>query len=146
MRRRKLLVALAGLVLVGVGVFCLTPGRVDITYRNSEQIRRGMSRAEIQTIIGGPPGDYSTHPTIPVPGGLLRYPAAHEEPFLVRRALRATDLTERWQDDGARLTVSFDQSGHALEARYESLGGIKLRPLDNLRWRARRQWRRWFPE
>jgi hypothetical protein len=105
-----------------------------------------MSRAEIQTIIGGPPGDYSTHPTIPVPGGLLQYPAGHDEPFLVTRALRATELTEHWQDDGARLTVSFDRSGHALEARYESLGGWELKPLDNLLWRLKRQWHRWFPE
>jgi hypothetical protein len=145
MRGRKLLVVLAGLMLVGVAVFCLTPGRVDITHRNSEQIRRGMSRAEIQTIIGGPPGDYSTGPTTPVPRGLLQYPAADEEPFFVTRALRATELTERWQDDGSRLTVSFDQSGHALEARHESLGRLELRPLDNLLWRAKRQWRRWFP-
>jgi hypothetical protein len=146
MRRRKLFVALVGLMLVGVGVFCLTPGRVDLTYRNTEQIRRGMSRAEIQTIIGGPPGDYSTGPTTPVPGGLLQYPAADEKPFFVTRALRATDLMERWQDDGARLTVSFDQSGHALQARYESLGGRVLKPLDKLLWRLQRQWHRWFPE
>jgi hypothetical protein len=146
MPRWKLFGAIAALVLVGVGIFCLTPGRVDITYRNSEQIRRGMSRAEIQAIIGCPPGDYSTGPTTPVPQGLFLDRAADEEPFFVTHPLRATDLTERWQDDGARLTVSFDQSGHALEAHYECLGGIKLRPLDNLLWRAKRQWRRWFPD
>jgi hypothetical protein len=132
-------------MLVGVGVVCLTPGRVDITYRNSEKIRRG-SRAEIQTIIGGPPGDYSTGPTIPVPQRLLQYPVEDKKPFFVTRPLRATDLMERWQNDGARLTVSFDQSGHALEARYESLDGRVLKPLDKLLWRLKRQWHRWFPE
>jgi hypothetical protein len=63
MRRRTLLVALAGLpVVVAAGAVVLwprTPSR--ITLENCNRIREGMSRAEVEAILG-PPGDYRTGP------------------------------------------------------------------------------------
>jgi outer membrane protein assembly factor BamE (lipoprotein component of BamABCDE complex) len=63
MRRRKLLVALAALVVVvAVGVLVLWP-RADrvteanlerITEANLERIKEGMSRAEVEAILGAP--------------------------------------------------------------------------------------------
>ena len=63
MRRRTLLVVLAGLtVVVAAGAVVLwprTPSR--ITLENCNRIREGMSRAEVEAILG-PPGDYRTGP------------------------------------------------------------------------------------
>jgi hypothetical protein len=62
MRKRKLLVVLAGLavvVAVGVVVLCLQPSR--ITRDNFDCIHHGMTRAEVE-VIPGPPGDYTTGP------------------------------------------------------------------------------------
>ena len=61
MRRRKL-IALAGLaVLVAAGAFVLWPRPDRITRANYDRIRMGMSRAEVEAILG-PPGDYTTGP------------------------------------------------------------------------------------
>jgi hypothetical protein len=64
MRRRKLLVALAGLaVVVAAGAVVLWPRVPRVTLENGNRILRGMSRAEVIAILG-PPGDYTTGPGI----------------------------------------------------------------------------------
>jgi hypothetical protein len=63
MRRRTLLVALAGLaVVVGAGTVVLWPRADRITLENFDRIKKGMRRAEVEAILG-PPGDYTTGPT-----------------------------------------------------------------------------------
>jgi hypothetical protein len=64
MRRRKLLVTLAGLaVVVAVGVFVPGPSPEPslVTRENFDRIKGGMSRADVEAILG-PPGDYRTGP------------------------------------------------------------------------------------
>jgi len=64
MRRRTLLVALAGLaVVVAVGVVVLWPRADRITEANFERIRVGMSRTDVEAILG-PPGDFRTDESI----------------------------------------------------------------------------------
>jgi hypothetical protein len=48
--------------------------------------------------------------------------------------------------DGAAVIVSFGPSGEVAEATYMTWAREEQSPLDNLLWRAKRQWRRWFPE
>jgi hypothetical protein len=63
LRRRQLLVALAVLaVLVAVGLFVLWPRLDRITDENFNRIQEGMSRAEVEAILG-PPGDCRAAPT-----------------------------------------------------------------------------------
>ena len=59
MRRRKLLVALAVgvVVLVGVAALVAWPWGERITPDNINRIMAGMSRAEVEAILG-PPGDF----------------------------------------------------------------------------------------
>ena len=59
MRRRKLLVVLAGLAVVAAGVVVLWPRPDRITRENCDRIRPGMTRAEVEAILG-PPDDYRT--------------------------------------------------------------------------------------
>jgi hypothetical protein len=62
MRRRTLLVALAGLaVVVAAGAVVLWPGPDRITLENLHEIRMGLSLAEVEAILG-PAGDYCTAP------------------------------------------------------------------------------------
>ena len=58
MLRRKLLVTLAvGLVaLIGVAALVAWPRAERITPENFDRIKEGMSRAEVEAILG-PPGD-----------------------------------------------------------------------------------------
>jgi hypothetical protein len=61
MRRRTLLAALAGLaVVVAAGAWLLWPRQDRITPENLDRIELGMTRAEVEAILGGPPGDYRT--------------------------------------------------------------------------------------
>jgi hypothetical protein len=68
MRRRTLLVALAGLAVVGaVGAVVLWLPEDRITESNVDRVRRGMSQAEVKVILG-PPGDYTSGPVSPLDG------------------------------------------------------------------------------
>ena len=58
MRRRKLIAAVG---LVAVGAFVMWPRMDRITRENFDRISKGMSRAEVEAILG-PPGDYSGGP------------------------------------------------------------------------------------
>jgi hypothetical protein len=61
MRKRKWLVVLTGLLAVlTAGSLVLWPRADRITQENLDRIREGMSRARVESILGGPPGDYRT--------------------------------------------------------------------------------------
>jgi hypothetical protein len=68
MRRRKLRWVLAGLavLLLAVGGFVLWPRPNRVARENFDRIREGMTRAEVEAILG-PPGDYQTVRTAPPP-------------------------------------------------------------------------------
>ena len=53
MRRRRLLVALAGLAVVAATAVLLWP-RDPITWKNFNRICKGMTRAEVEAILGPP--------------------------------------------------------------------------------------------
>src|SRR5262245_31156651 len=64
MRGRKRLWVLVGLaaVLLAVGAFMAGPPPPDrVTRANFDRVWEGMSRAEVEAILG-PPGDYTTGP------------------------------------------------------------------------------------
>ena len=64
MRRRNLLVVLAGLaVVVAAGVVVVWSRKDLITRDRYDRIQAGMTRTKVEAILGGPPGDYRTVPT-----------------------------------------------------------------------------------
>jgi hypothetical protein len=128
MRRRTLLVALAGLAVVGAaGVVVLWPRPSSrITRENYERIRAGMSRAEIESILG-PPGDYS---------------GVHVAYTLHWRGDRMPD---EWVGDDGVIAVCYSQSV-ACDVQFVPVEKVDFGLLGNYFWRAKRQWRRWFPE
>src|SRR4051812_21014952 len=98
-RRRRLLVGLALLVAVGLvgagAVAGLTPW-VRIDEETFQRIKRGMSRAEAEALLGGPPGDYATGRVTTI------------RPFWTDRLF--IDL-QVWSGDAGKMYVWFDSVG-----------------------------------
>jgi hypothetical protein len=146
MRGRKLLVVVLA-VLVAVGAFVLWPRPDRITRENCERIREGMSLAEVEAILGGPPGDYRTvltqwdsngeaylsHPPVYDPGcaGNPSVPIPVSEPAM-------------WEGNTGIAFVDFSTQG-AESPTFHKTCEVPQSRLDNLLWRAKRQWRKWFP-
>jgi hypothetical protein len=135
MRRRTLLVALAGLAVVAAGVVVLWQRPSRVTWENYEQIAPGMTQAEVESILGTP-GDYTTGPTSG-PGGRIR--------MFVWPPEGASKLVA-WQADDVCITVAFDASGRHLGCMREINNRIEQSSFANLLWRLKRQWHRWFTE
>jgi hypothetical protein len=99
-----------------------------------------MTRAEVEAILGAP-GDYST--------GLLEVVG---QPKSVRvepsRESHGTDGSTylEWADDTRLIGIKFDA---ASRLEFTTICPVRKvvaqRFLDNLLWRAKRQWHRWFP-
>jgi hypothetical protein len=125
-------------VLVAVGAFVLWP-RTDptlrITRENFDGIKEGMSREEVEAILG-PEGDYTTGP--------VDFPSLQQWGFL--EELRdATFLA--WVTDTAWVSIALNEPGGVVRTRFVPIQRFEQGPLDNLRWRAKRQWRQWwYPE
>jgi hypothetical protein len=145
MRRRTLLVAVAGLaVVVAAVVVVVWPSQPNrITQENCDRIKEGMSRAEVEAILG-PPGDYSSGPLefareTPGPHPTGDFEMSH------RVTLFDTDADRvEWRSDRQILCVYFLRSGVAAKGFWD-VAPMAQSPLDALLWRARRQWHRWFP-
>jgi hypothetical protein len=108
-------------VLVGVGAFLwLRPNpALRITHENCDRIRAGMTRAEVEAILG-PPGDYTTGPTSPKPTS-PKWDGQDLLPLYVRLGLGddpGPATCESWDCDSASITVSFAQNGSVLGAGF----------------------------
>jgi hypothetical protein len=139
MRRRTLLVALAGLAVVAAGVVVLWPGRDRVTPENFDRVRAGMTRAEVDAILG-PPGDYTTAPTEGV-----RVTRSKDYPTFRAPGSESAYLQSCWLSDTAQAVVWFDYSGRANRGYYAPMRIKDETPWARFLWRAKRQWRRWFP-
>jgi hypothetical protein len=98
-KRRKVVLGLAAaaLVLTGhVGWRAFAPPRHRITADSIRAIRGGMTLAEVETLLGAPPGDYST-----TGKGVVGRDAS---PL-------PTWYYKSWSADDAGVTVWFDNEG-----------------------------------
>jgi hypothetical protein len=156
MRRRKLLVALVGLavvVTVGVVVFLSEPPS-QITRENFEHIHRGMTREEVDAILG-PPGDHRTsrgENYSPVKAGPATWQADPDEywPGLATWHDAPAPLGEHWVravwiGDKVSVEVLVDGTGRVVMAR-DTERRTTGNALDSLHWRTKHLWHRWFPE
>jgi hypothetical protein len=138
MRRRTLLIALAGLaVVVAAGAVVQSLQPVRITQQDFNRIKPWMTRAEVAAILG-PPGDYRTADSHTV-GDCFWRPLFTIEELLEDRVIF-------WYTDGTQWVVRFDERGRVTSHFSRPLVRVEATPLDNLLWRAKRQWHRWFPE
>jgi hypothetical protein len=134
MRRRKLLVALGGPAVVVVAwAVVLWPRPNRITWDNyGRACCDGMTRPEVYAILG-PPGDYRTGPVEGCESPTYRVGYIEGRP------------AETWVADTTGCAFLFDSAGRMQMSQWVSCRPVSQTPLDNLLWRAKRQWHRWFP-
>ncbi len=132
-KARRVVVGLALAALVAV----LWPRSASYTGQGISRLALGMSRTEVYAILG-PPGDYraglSTDelPTID-PKWVRGMPPWPGEPVFL------------WEFDLATVVMSFHKDGTVKTLLCHSPEPVEGSALAKLRWRAERQWRRWFP-
>jgi hypothetical protein len=123
MRRRKLLLAVAGLALFVGGVLSPMPNvpiPLGVTRENFERIKVGMSLTDIERLLGKQPDgfdDPSKYSLDPRPGAKLAYWEADDEHG--GDELNGAGGSETWESDEARVCASFDASGHAVGEDFE---------------------------
>jgi hypothetical protein len=148
MRRRTLLVVLAGLtVVVAAGAVVLWPRpSARLTLENCNRIRQGMSRAEAEAILG-PPGDYATVPFDNGSGSEVDPSYVYSQ---VVRSLSTgydSNRVRAWCGNDRLIMIAFDgPNGRVVALSSTQLTKWDQSSLENLLWRAKRQWHRWFPE
>jgi hypothetical protein len=145
------LVALA-LLAVCASVLWPRPGR--ITLENLHRIHEGMTRVEVEAILG-PPGDYTTGPCRDSDGVVYNASSTvvmtDAGPVSVvtcdppRHCFSPIpDPPSEWATDFGFFSVAFDD-GLVIAAGVEPCTKVEQGPLANLRWRAERLWPKWFP-
>ena len=153
MRRRKWRWVVAGLVaLVAVGTFAMRPRADPLTREKCGRIKVGMSPVEVETILG-PPGDYRAglgEILSPYGDGGVADPDPYDQgPTWQDVPVQSDDGGKvvkmgTWISDSLYVEIVVDETEHVQLAnvfdRRKTQGGF-----DSLLWRAKRQWRRWFP-
>jgi hypothetical protein len=113
-RRRQFLFFLLAAVVVGLAATWLFWPRTAISDETAAKIKVGMTVAEVEEILGGPQGDYTT-----LLGGLGEYRAPPNPPF--------EDVDDQeWIGDSGAVWVYFDRHGrvcacHFVEATHAPL-------------------------
>jgi hypothetical protein len=125
------------------------------------QIACGMERSAVWESVGFPPGDYDPDAVgRPLSMGPFGETVGHwgidaeNDLEQGRRVARTTDGEEvtldRWNGRRYCIHVVFDRDGKAagctLYRPFPDADRAEQSPLANLLWRAKRQWRKWFPE
>jgi hypothetical protein len=132
-----------GLLVCAVFALLAWPGPSPITPENFDRLTPGMSLAEVEAILGSP-GDHSTAPwDAPVEvkriGSVMNLP-----PWARGRGCQHYG----WYGDAAGIDLIFTQHqppDQLIEGRLSRNTRPPQGTLDNLLWRAKRQWRRWVP-
>jgi hypothetical protein len=138
MRRRTLFVALAGLAVVGAaGAVVLWPPTNRITEENLKRIHPGMTRTQVEEILGQP-GDYTSGPVILQGDG--KTIDSLEPEVVLELASRGV-----WISDSAGAEVAFDDEDRVVRVDQGTLVPAPLSYVDRFIWRLKRQWHRWFP-
>src|SRR5262249_30783312 len=104
-----------------------------VTNESFERIKMDMTRAEVESILGGPAGDYTTGPT--------RATGRSHNPGTLGPS-RGIGLSE-WRGDSAVIWIGFDSSDTVDWADVNSNELLDASFVERTMWRLRRQWRSW---
>jgi hypothetical protein len=146
--RKLVIVCLAVALLLGGALFALLrPCTCPVTAAAYERIEAGMTRAEVESILGGPPGDYRTCPgtrnrlprirtrLIPIPPGDYR-----RRPCLPPR----DDDHDVWSGDEGEVHV-WSCSGTVVDAIFFDSNPDDIGPVALATWRLGRLKEHFFP-
>jgi hypothetical protein len=123
---RSLLIGVlaAGLLLAGVLLALVTPRSCPVTRTRCARIETGMTRAQVDAILGVPPGDYRTHPGLSVSvasGGWSM----------------VSGSIESWTGNEGELAVCF-HGGVVVMSDFTPVEPVKIGPIELVRWRLER--------
>jgi hypothetical protein len=127
-------------------VVVLWPWTCPVTQENYDRIRDGMSRAEVEAILG-PPCDFSTGPLVRVRANRPSDPFSVEN-FAPITVIGSGDNREEllvWKSDRQLIRINFGPSGRVEDLGMHDVARVNQTAFENLLWRAKRQWHRWFP-
>jgi hypothetical protein len=132
---------IASLALAGAGALMLWMRPPEITQEKVERIHEGMTRVDVVSLLG-PAGDYSTGPLlVRGPSGLPNFDLQHwmyaSAPDYGSEAV--------WVADIGVVVIRFDDDQRVISCWFYPLDRVEQNLLENLLWRAKRQWRKWFP-
>lgn len=132
-RKKKLALVAAVLVALVAGTLTVlwhpTP---RLTREHLELVREGMSRQEVEAVLGGPAGDYTTGPIREGPGPFATAWYGHGS------------IHETWVTDTGVADVWFHCTGDVIDKDFWPAERIPQGAIENLLWRARRAWQRPF--
>ena len=111
-KRRLLTLMTIGVLalLACAALLFLLPKPIDVTEASCGRIQPGMTRTEVEAILGGPPGDYETGKRGIV---LDRYGNG---------VLMEEGRMEEWGGDEGFLQIGFDENDSVLWTRFVSAG------------------------
>ncbi len=131
-----LLLTLPGAILVCVMLYG-SPDRV--TRENGVRVGPDMTVAAVRSVLG-PPGDYTTGPVRPDGAPKFATKTPDGPVMLIKEGWRVED----WNSDSAIIWVMYDEYG-IVKCRMMTPAMKEQQSIfDNLAWRAKRQWRKWF--
>lgn len=97
--RRRAALAAAGCILVGAAAIGVHEHvyvrRHSVNYDDYQRITRGMTKKEVERLLGGPPGDYSTGSIVTISSGNCWW----------------TDQDAKWIGDKGVVIVRFKDDG-----------------------------------
>jgi len=114
------------LVLLGALAPVVFPPPCSVTRSAHARIEPGMTRARVEAILGGPPGDYRTLPV---------------ESYLGSGGGVSWDI---WQGDEGESWVCFE-GGLVRTQMFQQATPVHVGPVERLLWRLDRFKARWLP-
>jgi hypothetical protein len=130
-KRLRWLVCLAVvLVLVGVLVHLLFPSASPVTRVAFDRIQTGMTQAEVEAILGGPPGDYRTRPMDPI--------------YENHRSTDPEIEPLQWWGDEGEVLLTVESRGVVLSKDFYAVPEWSIGRFEMLKWRLLRCWERIF--
>jgi hypothetical protein len=128
---RWLVDVLAGMAVVLAVVLPLVlPMRCPVNRAAADKIKPGMTQAEVEKALGGPPGDYRTKPGLPGVDGWSGLPFGR---------------LETWSGDSGDVLVCFGEDGLVQRAVFLEVSRQEPSPAATAKWRLKRLEQRWLP-
>jgi hypothetical protein len=98
-------------IITAVALYITSPRRPMASQADCDRLQVGMTRAEVEQILGGPPGDYRTRDSI--------------TPYLQLQ----DGSWDEWQGDGGMILVEFDEGGRVRSKEHFDHWVIRQRSL-----------------
>jgi outer membrane protein assembly factor BamE (lipoprotein component of BamABCDE complex) len=118
--RKKLGVVVVLLTVVTGSWFLTRPRPHRINQEGFDRITDGMTRQEVEEVLGRPPGDYTDRRDYP---GEVHFPIT-----LGWDDTTSMYSSDEWVSDQGRIVVYFDQAGMIREKQFYSVDHLSERP------------------